>query len=135
MQPPSGMRHLFAVLLLTACAGREYYAPGTALAPNADFEVTMGSSDGGNRDMTVEIDRIEHPSVVSPDARRFAVWTIARGSTTPQLAGYLRYDRDAQSGRLRTVTPLQQFTVMVTAEPDGTPRVPSDDVVAQRSVG
>lgn len=123
------MRYSIAVLLLAACAGREYYAPGTALAPNADFEVSL-ENDG---EMTIEVDRIARPAEIDPDARRFAVW-VERPGAAPALQGFLRYDRDAQSGRMEAVTPPGPFTVIVTAEADERPAAPSNLVVAERAV-
>jgi hypothetical protein len=114
---------------LSACGGGlTYRVEGTSFAVGSDLTVMVNPTEDGNRAVASTSNTSPPPARIGPGHTYFSVWFVPDGSG-PVHAGYLRYDADGRTGSLSTVTPHQGFTVLVTAENERPPRVPSQYVL------
>lgn len=121
---------LFAV---SACGGpQKYVVTGTERAAGADGEVVVEQIEG-SRMVTVTMENLPPPDRISNGATVYVVWIKPSGAA-PTMAALLEYDPSDRKGRMRATTPHQRFTVMVTAEADGTVASPSDIIVMRQEV-
>jgi len=136
--PPRGMRSIVTVLGVLALAiagcggGTSYAAMGRGGALSADARIDVVPT-GGNRQVIVSVQHLVPPERLGPDFSTYNVWIVPPGGR-PVPAGQLNYDRGSRSGRLTTITPFDEFRVLVTAEA-GMPRgYPSQAVVISQDV-
>ncbi|MBX3251170.1 MAG: anti-sigma factor [Myxococcales bacterium] len=121
---------LFAV---SACGGpQRYVVTGTERAAGADGEVVIEKIEG-SRMVTVNVENLPPPDRITAGATVYVVWIKPQGAA-PTMAGLLEYNASNRKGRMRATTPHQRFTVMVTAEVDGTVASPSEIIVLRQEV-
>lgn len=97
---------------------------GTADIPGAQGTVTATPADNNNTALVVEVRHLASPERVQPGATTYVVWARATGRDEYQNLGGLHVDSDLH-GRLRTVTSLRSFDVIVTAEQSPTVTSPA----------
>jgi outer membrane protein OmpA-like peptidoglycan-associated protein len=104
---------------------------GTVLMPNAKGEAVVESKAG-----RTEIDaRFEHVDAATKYGREYltyVLWAVTPDGHARNLGEVLTGHSD--KGHLRVTTDLQAFGLIVTAEPYGAVRLPSDVVVLQNEV-
>lgn len=124
-----------ALILALGCGGSSEYAMvGTARAAGTDGTVQVETIEGGNRLVTLSLEHLPPPDRLGDDMTVYVVWFIGEDAPATK-AGVLAYDADSRQGTLTATTPLEAFTVRVTAEVDRNAGSPSDIVVAERQVG
>ncbi|MDQ3034489.1 MAG: hypothetical protein M3Y87_18920 [Myxococcota bacterium] len=124
---------LGAALSLAACGGpQEMTAQGTAIAPGATAEISVGKTEG-TQTVDLDVQHLAPPERLGAGLSQYAVWVVPQGQQ-PILAGTLHYDPGSQRGQLRATTPYQVFEVLVTAEGDSIGQLPSRTIVLHRGV-
>jgi hypothetical protein len=121
---------LFAV---AGCGGGHTYVvtgQGGALSADARIDVTHS---GANREVFVSVENLLPPERLGDGLSTYSVWIVPPGGNAVP-AGRLDYNSDNRRGRLRTVTPFEDFRVVVTAEPDMPLGYPSGAVVIEQDV-
>jgi hypothetical protein len=106
---------------------------GSADIPAAQGTVTATSAENNNTAIVVDVHHLAPPERVQPGATTYVVWARATGGDLYQNLGALRVDSDLH-GRLRTVTPLRSFDVIVTAEQSPTVTTPANKRVLSATI-
>ena len=88
---------------------------------------------GPNRQVVVAVDHLLPPERLGQEFSTYTVWIVPRGGA-PVPAGRLDYDRSRRRGRLTTITPYEEFRLLVTAEPATPLGGPSRAVVLSQDV-
>lgn len=101
--------------------------------PAAQGTVTATSTDNNNTAVVVDVHHLASPERVQPGATTYVVWARDTGRDTYQNLGALRVDGELH-GRLRTVTPLRSFDVLVTAEASPTVTTPASKSVLSATI-
>lgn len=121
-------------LALTACGGGSSYAStGQGAALSADARIDVVPVSAGNRQVRVLVQHLLPPERLDEDFTTYSVWIVPPGGN-PIPVGTLDYDRGSRQGQLVTVTPFDEFRVLVTAEPGLTGGYPSGVVVVEQEV-
>ena len=133
------MRHrnvvlfLLATLLLTTAAwGREDKLVNTGTAPAAEGKVITDNDRNGNTGVTVEVKHMATPQSLTPPKQTYLVWVQPRGKD-PELLGALRVNEGLQ-GSLKATTTYKDFDILITAEDNMKPEMPSGMVILKGSV-
>jgi len=101
--------------------------------PAAQGTITATSAENNNTAVVVDVRHLASPERVQPGATTYVVWARAMGRDSYQNLGALRVDSDLR-GRLRTVTPLRSFDVIVTAEASPTVTAPANKGVLSATI-
>lgn len=123
---------LAAALSLSACGGTSYMIQGQGSFIGADIQVDV-NEEGGARLVEVEVTNLVPPDRVGENITQYVMWIAPIGGA-PVRAANIVYDAGNRRGRATATFPDAQFNVIVTAEPDGTPSIPSTNVVAEQRV-
>jgi len=116
-----------------AAWAKTYMMQATSLTPGATGTVDVkGDKTGGNTELTVKVDHLARPTLLTPPANEYVVW-IVPGDGAPQNQGVLQVG-DNEKGDLKMTTTSSKFRVLVTAEIEAHPRTPSDRVVLRSEV-
>ncbi|MBK7535533.1 MAG: hypothetical protein IPI49_09245 [Myxococcales bacterium] len=130
-------RHWMAIAALTiagcAASPRTIRMMTSPTIPAAQGMVTASSAANGNTALRIEVRHLAPPERVASGATIYVVWAQALGQDTSQNLGALRVDSDLH-GTLNTVTPLQSFTMFITAEPSPTTLMPSSSQLLTASI-
>ncbi|MFO7564254.1 MAG: hypothetical protein R6X02_16525 [Enhygromyxa sp.] len=124
-----------ALFALSGCQMQKESAmlqPGER-APATQAEVKVDRKDDretGNRELSLDVDHLPPPSELGEEFTTFVVWLAPEGSERAQNVGELDYNPSRRSGSLDVVTPYDQFTIWVTAEPASNPLDRGEVVVA-----
>jgi hypothetical protein len=111
-----------AMLAIGAAAwAKTYTFQSTSIAPGA-----------GNADVTIKVDHLARPTLLTPPANEYVVWVEPEGGS-PQNQGVLQVG-DNEKGDLRMTTTASKFKVLVTAETQPHASTPSNRVVLQSEV-
>ncbi len=123
-----------AVLAIGGSAWAKVYTfQATPLTPGATGNVDAKTDKtGGNTNVTISVDHLARPTLLSPAANEYVVW-IEPQDGSPQNQGVLRVG-DNEKGDLKMTTTASKFRVIVTAENDQHPKAPSNRVVLQTEV-
>jgi hypothetical protein len=123
-----------AMLALGVTAWAKTYAlQATSITPGATGSVDVkGDKTGGNTEMTIKVDHLARPTLLTPPANEYVVW-IAPEDGAPQNQGVLQVG-DNEKGDLKMTTSSSKFRVLVTAETEPHPKTPSNRVVLQSNV-
>jgi hypothetical protein len=120
-------------LAIAGCGGgTSYSAMGRGGALSADARIDVVPS-GGNRQVIVSVQHLVPPERLGSDFSTYNVWIVPPGGR-PVPAGRLDYDPGSRSGQLLTVTPFEEFRVLVTAETGMPMGYPSRAVVISQDV-
>ena len=123
-----------ATLALGVTAWAKTYAmQATSITPGATGSVDVkADKTGGNTEMTIKVDHLARPTLLTPPANEYVVW-IAPEDGAPQNQGVLQVG-DNEKGDLKMTTSSSKFRVLVTAETEAHPKTPSNRVVLQSNV-
>jgi hypothetical protein len=102
------------------------------VSPGTDAAIVVGKSEG-TQQIQLDARHLSPPDRLGEGLAHYAAWVIPGGSP-PILAGVLRYDAGARTGRLRATTPYESFDLIVTAEPSPICPSPTGPVVLQQEV-
>ncbi len=116
---------------LGGCGGaNSYTAPGVGPAAGSDVNIDVEETDMGNKEVKIEITHLPPPDRVAEGASVFAVWATSDDGS-PQLLGTLMYDDDERKGEFVGRTPLESFSLTVTAEESASVTEPSEHIVVK----
>lgn len=125
-----------ALIGLTGCAQQQKESAmlqPSERAPATKAEVKIDRKDDrrtGNRELSLDVDHLPPPTELGEEYTTFVVWLTPQGTDRAQNVGELDYDPARRKGTLDVVTPYDQFTIWVTAEPAPNPLDRGDVVVA-----
>ena len=112
---------------------KSYTMQATSLTPGATGTVLVNpAKNASNTDITVRVDHLARPTLLSPPANQYVVWVEPEGGA-PQNEGVLQVG-DNEKGALRLTTTSSKFKILVTAESEAHPASPSNRVVLQSDV-
>jgi len=123
-----------AMLALGVTAwAKTYTFQATSIVPGATGSVDVkADKTGGNTMMTIKVDHLARPTLLTPPANEYVVWIDPEGGA-PQNQGVLQVS-DNEKGELKMTTSASKFKVLVTAEMEAHPKTPSNRVVLQTEV-
>ena len=123
-----------AMLALGVTAwAKTYTFQATSIVPGATGSVDVkADKTGGNTMMTIKVDHLARPTLLTPPANEYVVW-IDPENGSPQNQGVLQVG-DNEKGELKMTTSASKFKVLVTAEMEAHPKTPSNRVVLQTEV-
>lgn len=123
-----------AVLTIAGCGGgASYVTTGSGPALSADARIDVNRVYGNNRRIDLAVNHLLPPERLGEEFSSYAVWIVPPGGN-PVPAGKLDYDAGARRGRLTTVTPYEDFRVIITAEPGIPSAYPTGAVVVEQDV-
>jgi hypothetical protein len=130
------LRVLFPVLCIAAtgwvssgCGAHKSELKPAQSVPAAKGEVKAKEGDNGNTLIEVKVEHLAPAKALQDTASTYVVWVRPRtGSTVPQNVGALSVN-DQREGSLETVTPLEEFDLLVTPEPSASVTEPSGEPV------
>lgn len=111
---------------------KTYHFTGTKIDPSAMGDIDLNHDKNGNTIVTVRVEHLAKPVMLTPPSTMYIVWFQQPGSD-PENEGQLQVGNDLR-GQLRTTTPLHNFDLFVTAETDPTVRTPSDQVMLHGTI-
>jgi len=123
-----------AMLALGVTAwAKTYTFQATSIVPGATGSVDVkADKTGGNTMMTIKVDHLARPTLLTPPANEYVVWIDPEGGAH-QNQGVLQVS-DNEKGELKMTTSASKFKVLVTAEMEAHPKKPSNRVVLQTEV-
>jgi hypothetical protein len=125
---------LLAFVICAGCGGgRTFVSTGHGPALSADARIEVSSAPGGNRRVRIAVENLLPPGRLGEDLTSYSVWIVPPGGD-PVPAGRLDYDAGSRRGRLTTITPYEDFRVLVSAEPPVPMGHPSGQVVIEEYV-
>ena len=121
----------FLVLLLmafTGCSSVQKNLETSNVIPAANGQVVAANTDNGNVKLDLKVKYMAPPMKIRPGATNYVVWVRPGEGTQaiPQNIGALTID-DELNGRLKTLTPLKNFSLFITAEHSTQVSVPTGD--------
>lgn len=124
---------LLATLLLTTAAwGREDKLVNTGTAPAAEGKVITDNDRNGNTGVDVQVKHMATPQSLTPPKQTYLVWVQPRGKD-PELLGAIRVN-DGLEGSLKATTTYKDFDILITAEDNMKPEMPSGMVILKGTV-
>ena len=122
------------MLLISAGLGwaKTYHFASTKIDPSAMGDVDLSKDKNGNTNVSLRVEHLAKPTLLTPPANLYVVWFQEPGSE-PENQGQLQVGNDLK-GQLKTTTPFHNFDVFVTAETDPTVKTPSDQVVLRVTI-
>ena len=112
---------------------KKFPLTAAAVVPSAQGEVETGRDDNGNTTVELKVEHLAPPENLTPPRTAYIVWFQERGGSNPTIQGQLRPDKKLKA-KFRTVTPMKNFDVIVTAESDANATSPSGTEVLRASV-
>jgi hypothetical protein len=92
--------------------------------PAAQGKVKFGKADNGNTSIDLMVKYLADPQKLQPPEATYVAWVSSTQDSTPQNVGALKVDNH-RKGTLKTITPLQNFQLFVTAEASGQVQAPT----------
>jgi hypothetical protein len=123
---------LFTFLLAAVAWGREDRLVNTGAAPAAEGKVITDNDRNSNTKIEINVKHMATPQSLTPAKQAYLVWVQPRGKD-PELLGVLRVNEDLE-GTLKATTPYKDFEVLITAEDNMRPEMPSSTVVLKGTV-
>ncbi len=111
---------------------KTYHLASTKIDPSAMGDVELSKDKNGNTNISLRVEHLAKPALLTPPANLYVVWFQEPGSN-PENEGQLQVGNDLR-GQLKTTTPLHNFDIFVTAEMDPTTKTPSDQVVLRTTI-
>lgn len=130
--------HQFILFALIACLvpllayARKYPLTATPVVPGAKGFVDVGKDKNGNTEVHLKVEFLPKPSSLTPPAETYIVWFRQQGSE-PEAQGQLKVE-DNLRGEFKTTTNWKNFDVVVTAEKERVPKVPTGPEVLRATV-
>lgn len=132
MRKQIGLVILAATLGSNFAWGKKFPLTAATSVPAARGEVETDKDKNGNTEVKLETEHLAEPDKLSPPKTAYLVWFQERGGE-PALQGQLRVNKKLK-GSFRTVTPLKNFDLLVTAESDPNTKTPSGEEVLRATV-
>ncbi|MBI3895815.1 MAG: hypothetical protein HY313_07765 [Acidobacteria bacterium] len=85
-----------------------------------------------NNTLEVELENVPPPSTLNPLYTRYVLWVATPDRQYMVNIGQLRVD-EKKKAEIKTLTPLRDFILFITAEPQGDVKTPGPDVVFKTS--
>lgn len=123
---------LFSFLLASVAWGREDRLTNTGAAPAAEGKVITDKDRNGNTGVNIEVKHMATPQSLTPPKQTYLVWVKPRGKDA-ELLGALRVNENLE-GSLKATTTYKDFDVLITAEDNTKPDMPSSMVILKGSV-
>jgi len=123
---------LFTFLLAVAAWGREDRLVNTGAAPAAEGKVITDNDRNSNTKIEINVKHMATPQSLTPARQAYLVWVQPRGKDA-ELLGVLRVNGDLE-GSLKATTPYKDFEVLITAEDNMRPEMPSSTVILRGNV-
>ena len=123
---------LLAILMLSACGGTSYVVQGQGPFIGADIQVDV-DEEGGTNMVEVKVTNLVPPNRVGEGIAQYVVWIAPIGGQPSRVAS-LVYDAGNRQGTATATFPDPQFEVIVSAEAEGQPTMPSTNIVARQRV-
>lgn len=120
-----------ALLALPLLAEKFHLTPSTTV-PAATGMVDIGRDGNGNTTVNLHVEHLARPGDLSPSHTAYVVWTEGP-DRPPQNIGELTVGGDLKAD-LKTVTALQNFQLVVTAENNPRATAPTGPVVLSANV-
>lgn len=111
---------------------KTYHFAATKIDPSAMGEADLTKDKNGNTNVSLRVEHLAKPAMLTPPANLYVVWFQQPGSD-PENEGQLQVGNDLR-GQLKTTTPWHNFDIFVTAETDPTVKTPSDQIVLRVTV-
>lgn len=127
---------LALALACGACSGTQKTAlTPTSKVPAAEGTVETKRTENQNTEVDLHVKYMAPPDKIAQDATVYVVWAqpLAPGAE-PQNMGSFVVGKD-RTGELKTVTPQEQFELLVTPEAKGTVDRPTNDPVLKAKIG
>lgn len=121
-----------AFVLTTVAWSREDKLTNTGVAPAAQGKIVTSNDRNGNTEVEVQVKHVANPNSLTPPRQSYVVWVQPRGMQ-PQLLGALRVNTDLE-GSLKATTTYKEFDVLITAEDNMKPELPSSYVILKGTV-
>jgi hypothetical protein len=99
--------------------GKSYALRPMERTSGAEGKLKVSDSDNGNKVVAVEMKHLPEPSAINGSYRTYVMWLRPAGQREYKNMGALRIN-DKREAKLETVTPFQNFDVLVTAEAEAT---------------
>jgi hypothetical protein len=122
-------------LVCAACAGTQKTPlTVTPQAPAAEGTVETRRTENKNTEVNLRVEHMAPPEKIVNDATVYVVWAqpLAPGAE-PQNMGSFVVGKD-RKGQLKTVTPQEQFELIVTPEAKGTVEKPTNEPVLKAKI-
>jgi hypothetical protein len=123
---------LVTLLVATAAWGREDKLVNTGTAPAAEGKVITDNDRNGNTGVDVQVKHMATPQSLTPPKQTYLVWVQPRGKD-PELLGAIRVN-DGLEGSLKATTTYKDFDILITAEDNMKPEMPSGMVILKGTV-
>ena len=120
---------LVAVLGGAGCAKRIRFDPlplARAGKATARLELTYDR----NNTLQIELSNVPEPSILNDKYTRYVLWVASPDRQSVVNVGQLRVE-ETKKAEIRTLTPLRNFVLFITAEPQGDVMAPGHDIVFQ----
>ena len=121
------------LLTLTNVAiAKKYPLTADKSVPAARGQVDVGRDKNGNTKVELEVEHLAGPENLTPPRTTYVVWFQESGAE-PLNQGALKPNKSLKA-TFKSITPLKNFAVFVTAEADPNTKSPSGSEVLRASV-
>jgi hypothetical protein len=100
--------------------------------PAARGQVDVGRDKNGNTRVELEVEHLAAPENLTPPRTAYVVWFQESGAE-PLNQGALKPNKSLKAN-FKSITPLKNFAIFVTAEADSNAKTPSGSEVLRASV-
>jgi hypothetical protein len=118
--------YIVGVLFMTGCASKVPFVR-SQFVPAAEAQATVDHDDNGNAEIQLYVRHLARPENLTPAKTIYVVWAETPKGRAFNLGG-LVVDDDL-NGEFRSITPLTEFRLLITAEEKPTVREPSSQIV------
>lgn len=124
---------LFTALLCgTAMEAKTFPLTSSEAVPAASGKVDVHKDKNGNTELTLKVDHVARPGMLTPPATAYVVW-FQDQSGPASNQGQLKIDKSLK-GEFKASTRLQNFDLFVTAETDPLTNSPSGATVLKTKI-
>ena len=123
---------LTAALALNSAYAKKFQLTAASSVPAARGVVETGRDKNGNTEVKMKVEHLARPESLTPPKTAYVVWFQEKGGETANQ-GQLTVNKKLE-GTFRTVTPLKNFDLFVTAEQEPGTKTPSGSEVLRTSV-
>jgi hypothetical protein len=121
-----------AVVAANNAYGKKYPLTASTIVPAARGKVDIGKDSNGNTKVKIEAEHLAEPGKLSPPRSDYVVWFQEKGADA-LTQGRLKIDKNLK-GSFENSTPLKNFDVFITAEPDVNSKQPVGEEVFRTTI-
>ncbi|OFV99972.1 MAG: hypothetical protein A3F68_01450 [Acidobacteria bacterium RIFCSPLOWO2_12_FULL_54_10] len=129
LQHRIGALGIILILLSSGCAKRirfDSLPQAQGGKATARVELTYDR----NNTLEIKLENVPDPATLNPQYTRYVLWVATPDRQHTVNIGQLRVD-EKRNAAIKTLTPLRDFILFITAEPQGDAITPSPDVIFQ----